>query len=357
MPEIESVEARTQVLVVDDDPDVTSVVQRFLKKRGYDVLTAASGEEALASLRSHVPALMLLDVGLPGMNGIDVLEALPNALDADTVLTVIMMTGESDAATAAACMQRGAMDYLVKPVTLQDLERAVTRATARRTQAVTLKEGHEWLGEEVRRSSDELQKAYTRLENLSQATLEALVSVLEAKSSHLAGHSARVATFAATVATEFGMSDEDVEQVRRAGRLHDLGMIGIRESTVDTKGKLSAEDFEHIKEHVAIGVRILQPFDHLGPIVDMIRTHHENWDGTGYPQGLKGAAIPLGGRIIRAAEVYDALTTQRQYQEPMPPEEALKRMIAMAGTILDPSVMDALKVAVSRKRVLEFLED
>ena len=129
-------------------------------------------------------------------------------------------------------------------------------------------------------------------------------------------------------------------------------MIGIRESVIDQEGKVSAEDFDHIKTHVAIGVRILTPFPHLGPIVDMVRTHHENWDGSGYPGGLKGEAIPLGGRIIRAAEAYDAVTTWRPYQMAVKPEEAMTHMYSMVGKTLAPDVMRALEAAVQRRRTL-----
>ena len=189
------------------------------------------------------------------------------------------------------------------------------------------------------------------------ATLEALVNALEAKNAFLAGHSARVAAVAATIASALQLPDDDVEQIRVAGRLHDLGMIGIREAVLNKEGPLSDEEYEHIKEHVTIGSRILAPLAHLGRIVDYVRSHHERWDGTGYPDGLTGEMIPIGARVIGVSEVYDALTTSRPYQEKLAPEEAVDRMGLLAGKVLDPAVMEALRTAVGTRQTLVFIDD
>ena len=138
------------------------------------------------------------------------------------------------------------------------------------------------------------------------------------------------------IAAELGLDDEQVEQVRMAGRLHDIGKIGIREEILNKQGPLTADEYEHVKQHVVIGSQILAPLAHLGDIIAFVRSHHERWDGQGYPDGLQGEEIPLGARILAAAEIYDALTTSRPYQEKMPPEVAVERMRDLAGTVLDP---------------------
>jgi putative nucleotidyltransferase with HDIG domain len=171
------------------------------------------------------------------------------------------------------------------------------------------------------------------------------------------GHSARVADLAATVASQLGLEDEEVEHVRVAGRLHDVGKIGTREAVLNKQGPLTPEEFEHVKQHVLIGSQILAPLPHLEHAIAMVRSHHERWDGTGYPDGLRGEEIPLGARIIGAAEVYDALCTSRPYQEKLAPEDAVKRMADLSGTVLDPKVYDALLGVVSRRRTLVFLDD
>ena len=209
-----------------------------------------------------------------------------------------MLTAVNDANTAALCMQRGAMDYLVKPVDLQDLERAIGRALARRRDLIEQAETQAWLKQEIVQRGAELRRERGNLERISVATLEALVNALEAKDAYLRGHSARVADLSAMIAAEMGLSDEQIEMVRTAGRLHDIGKIGIREAVLHKHGPLSEEEFDHVKTHVLIGAQILAPLHHLREVISYVRSHHERHDGTGYPDGLVGEAIPIGARIL-----------------------------------------------------------
>jgi putative nucleotidyltransferase with HDIG domain len=233
----------------------------------------------------------------------------------------------------------------------------VQRALKRREMQLESRHLNQWLKEEVTTRTAELQRQHHRMERVSTATLEALVNALEAKDPYLRGHSARVADLSANVATEMGLNEEEVDRVRMAGRLHDLGKIGTRDAVVNKEGPLTPEEFEHVKQHVIIGAQILAPLVHLGDIVSMVKAHHERWDGTGYPDGLRGDDIPLGARIIAAAEVYDALTTSRPYQEKMSPELAVERIADLSGTVLDTSVYDALVRIVGRRQTLVFLDE
>ena len=194
-------------------------------------------------------------------------------------------------------------------------------------------------------------------ERISVATLEALVNALEAKDPHLRGHSARVADLSASVAAQLGCSDEAVEAIRTGGRLHDIGKIGIREEILNKQGPLTDTEFEHVKQHVLVGSQILAPLVHLRDVITFVRSHHERWDGGGYPDRLAGEAIPLGARIIGAVEIYDALTTSRPYQEKMPPEIAVERMRDLAGSMLDPAVHEALATVIGHRQALVFLDD
>jgi HD-GYP domain-containing protein (c-di-GMP phosphodiesterase class II) len=159
------------------------------------------------------------------------------------------------------------------------------------------------------------------------------------------------------IAAEMGLSDEVVEEVRTAGRLHDIGKIGVREEILGKEGPLTTEEYEQVKHHVVVGSQILAPLAHLGEIIGFVRSHHERWDGQGYPDKLRGEEIPLGARILGAAEIYDALTTSRPYQEKMPPDMAVERMRDLAGTVLDQAVFRALEAAVKRRHTLVFLDD
>lgn len=342
------------VLVVDDEEPIRNALRKYLKQQQFEVHTASSGDEALQQLRLHKVALMLSDIRMPGTSGVDL---VPQALEIEPDLAILMLTAVNDATSAALCMQRGAMDYLTKPIELADLGRAVQRALKRREMQLENRHLNQWLKEEVTTRTAELQRERNRLERVSTATLEALVNALEAKDPYLRGHSARVADLSANVAAELGLAEDEVDRVRMAGRLHDLGKIGTRESVVNKEGPLTAEEFEHVKQHVIIGAQILAPLVHLGDVVAMVKSHHERWDGTGYPDGLRGEEVPLGGRVIAAAEVFDALTTARPYQEKMTPEQAVERMEDLSGTVLDPRVLEALKGIVGRRGTLIFLDE
>jgi putative two-component system response regulator len=315
------------LLVVDDEEAIRRSVRKYLVQLGYTVATAASGEEALALLGRQEVAGMLLDVNLPGINGVDL---VPRVLELEPDIAILMLTAVNDATSAALCMQRGALDYLVKPVDLAQLGRAIERA---------------------------LQKRHTREERISVATLDALVNALEAKDPYLRGHSARVADLSASVAAELGCDDGLIEAIRTAGRLHDIGKIGIREEVLNKQGPLTDQEYEHVKQHVLVGSQILAPLVHLKEVITYVRSHHERWDGFGYPDRLGGERIPLGGRVIAAAEIYDALTTSRPYQEKMLPEVAVERMRDLVGTVLDPAVYRALEAVVTHRQALVFLDD
>jgi putative nucleotidyltransferase with HDIG domain len=216
---------------------------------------------------------------------------------------------------------------------------------------------NQWLKEEVASRVAERRIEQANQERISVATLEALVNALEAKDPYFRGHSARVADLSAMVAAEHGCVDEQIESVRTGGRLHDIGKIGIREEILSKQGPLTDEEYDHVKQHVTVGSQILAPLVHLKDVIGFVRSHHERWDGLGYPDRLKGEEIPLGARIIGAVEIFDALTTVRPYQEKMPPEVAVERMRDLIGTVVDPAVHRALEAVVSHRQTLVFLDD
>jgi putative nucleotidyltransferase with HDIG domain len=192
---------------------------------------------------------------------------------------------------------------------------------------------------------------------LATRIAHALVNAMEAKSRYLRGHSDRVAASAAAIAEELGLRQEIVEQVRLAGWLHDVGKIGVRDEVLDKPGGLTAEEMRHVQEHVAIGVRILTPLEPFGPVLDFVAHHHERLDGSGYPHRLKGDAVSLGGRILGAADVLDALTSPRAYRDAMPLDEAFAFMASRGPDVVCPTVLPALERLVGTGQVLVFLND
>jgi cyclic di-GMP phosphodiesterase len=342
------------LLVVDDEEAIRNALRKFLAQQGYEVATAASGEEALEILQRQRITGILLDVNMPGISGV---ELVPQIMELEPTVAILMLTAVNDATSAALCMQRGAFDYLIKPIDLGHLGRAIHHALQRRHTLLEGQQINQWLKDEVAARVTERRVEQANQERISVATLEALVNALEAKDPYLRGHSARVADLSAMVAAQVGCTDEQIEAVRTGGRLHDIGKIGIREEILNKQGPLTEEEYNHVKQHVTVGSQILSPLVHLGDVIGFVRSHHERWDGTGYPDRLKGEAIPLGARIIGAVEIYDALTTARPYQERMDPQVGVDRMRGLVGTMIDPSVHQALEAVVSQRQALVFLDD
>jgi putative nucleotidyltransferase with HDIG domain len=341
------------LLVVDDEEAIRRSMRKYLTLQGYEVAVAASGEEALTVLGRQKIAALLLDVNLPGINGVDL---VPRVLELEPDAAILMLTAVNDATSAALCLQRGALDYLLKPVDLTHLGRVVQSALQKRHARLEDRHSGGWGGEIATRAAARRQEQANQ-ERISVATLDALVNALEAKDPYLRGHSARVADLSASVAAQLGCDDALVEAVRTAGRLHDIGKIGIREEVLNKQGPLTDPEYEHVKQHVLVGSQILAPLVHLKDVITYVRSHHERWDGFGYPDRLMGEQIPLGGRIIAAVEIYDALTTSRPYQEKMPPEIAVVRIRDLVGTVLDPAVYQALEAVVTQRQALVFLDD
>ena len=347
-------EGPVTVLVVDDEDGIRNALKRFLTGQGYEVALASTGDEAIAVLQRQKVTCVLLDVNLPGASGVDL---VPRILEAEPDAAVLMLTAVNDATAAALCMQRGAFDYLTKPIDLDVLARAIQRALNRRHTRLEDQQINRWLKEEVAARTAEVRAERANLERISVATLEALVNALEAKDPYLRGHSARVADLAATIAAEMGFDDEQIERVRTGGRLHDIGKIGIREEILNKQGPLTDEEYEHVKQHVVVGSQILGPLVHLQEVIAFVRSHHERWDGHGYPDRLEAERIPYGARIIGAVEIYDALTTSRPYQEKMPAETAVERMRDLTGSVLDPAVHRALEMVIRHRPTLTYLDE
>jgi HD-GYP domain-containing protein (c-di-GMP phosphodiesterase class II) len=187
-------------------------------------------------------------------------------------------------------------------------------------------------------------------------TVQALVRAQEAKDPFLRGHSDRVADLASSIASALGLPDEQVDVIRMAAHVMDVGKIGIRESVLNKPGALTAEEFEHVKTHVTMSLEILSAIKPLQEALDPVRHHHEHFDGTGYPGGLAGEQISLGGRILHAADTYDALTSRRPWRDPMSPADAIAFLEERSGRLLDPQVFAALRGIVTRRKTLSFLD-
>lgn len=348
--------ATRRLLVVDDEEGVRLALCRFLRSRGFDVTAADSGSAALELLASDRFQLMICDVRMPGLSGIDL---VPQALDLDAELAILMLTGVNDAPTAAEAFTHGAMDYLIKPVELPALQHAVERALHRRELVVERRDIEAMVRDQVVLRTEQLEAEKAALHQLTVRVAETLINAMEAKDVFLRGHSQRVAELGASMASVLGLDDDTIEHVRLAGRLHDVGRIGIREAVLNKPGKLTPEEVAHIRDHVRIGMEILAPLAHLGVVLRFVQDHHERWDGTGYPNRLSGEEASIGGRILCAADAFDAITSRRAWREPMSAEQTIAYLADYSGTLLDPQVYDALReVVMGRKSIaLTFIDD
>ncbi len=344
----------TRLLVVDDEEPIRTAISRFLRSCGYEVASAGSGNDALELLGHEKFMLMLCDIRMPGMTGLTLLD---HATTNDSDLAVVMLSAVNDATTATDALAKGAYDYLVKPVELPDLRDAVARALHRRTLRLEQRRVEQLIRDEVALRTAELEREQDALRSMTVNIAETLINAMEAKSIYLRGHSQRVAELAVSIADTMALDADTIEAVRLAGRLHDVGKIGIREHVLDKPGRLTPEEFDHVKDHVRIGMEILAPLRHLGVVLDFIRDHHEHYDGSGYPNGVAGERISLGGRILAAADAFDALTSKRAYREPMTARETIEYLGQQTGTLLDCAVYDALREVVLRGKTLVFIDD
>ena len=351
---MQQVRVPDRILVVDDEATVRETLETHLTHRGYEVLTVGAGEEALGILARQKISCMVADARLFGTpNG----ELLSRSLERDPNLAILVSSTTVDVEEAVRYLQYGAMDYLRKPIDLAMLEAALQRALRRRAELMRDRGVARILKEEVVNVGAELARERAKVKGLAVATLEALVAVVEARDPWFSGHSLRVAELAASIAAETGRTDEEVERVREAGLLHDIGMIAVPEGLLSKQGSLTPAEFEEVKRHTVVGSQILAPLPHLSGVSSFVRGHHERWDGKGYPDGLAGEAIPWGARLIASAEIYDALATARPYREQLAPELAVERMRALIGSVLAPEVHRALTAVVESGAALVFVSD
>jgi len=336
----------TRVLIVDDEETIRLALRKFLRSRGFEVEIAGSGDQALEILDGQSFSLMLCDVRMPGMTGVQV---VPEARARDEDLAIIMLTAVNDAATATEVLAAGASDYLMKPVELADLQQAVDRALHKRAELIEKRRVDKLIREEVALRTAELEQEKESLRLMTVSIAETLINAMEAKDVYLRGHSQRVAELAGQLAEDLGLDETVCEDLRVAGRLHDVGKIGIREAILNKPGSLTREEFEHVQQHVRIGLDILEPLFHIQQPLKYIEHHHEHWNGAGYPLGLAGEAIPLGARILCAADTFDALTSKRAYREPLEPMAAIEHLKVDVGKQFDPCVYDALVRVITRR--------
>jgi putative nucleotidyltransferase with HDIG domain len=326
-----------RVLVVDDETHVRAMIGSTLERRGYEVQLASNGREALEILAEHSFDLVLTDIVMQDVNGIALLERLhaqqPN-------LPVVMVTAIHDISVAIDSMRRGAYDYLLKPFEREHLLNTVRRALNHRQ---SLEESHNYqqsLEQMVRARTEMLRHAMEDLEHSYDVTLEALGDALDLKDSETEGHSKRVTAYTIALARAMGIVPGEIKVIARGAFLHDVGKMAIPDKILRKAGSLTGEEQTVMREHCSRGYQMLRKIPFLSEAAEIVYCHQEHFDGTGYPNGIRGREIPIGARIFAVADTLDAITSDRPYRKSRSFDAAREEILRCSGTQFDPTVVE-----------------
>ena len=329
------------LLIIDDDISVREILKDYLEEEGHSCREAEDGEAGLARVGETEPELVLLDVHMPGMNGIEVLRRLRSA---HPDVLIVMVTSVDELQTVRESLRAGAYDYLIKPVHIDELLSVVDKALDHSRLAREHREYHERLEQEVHERTKELKHALDRIEATYGDTILALGSALETRDVETQAHSLRVAHYTLMLTRGLGItSQKRLTDIERGAYLHDIGKIGVPDRILLKPGALDEDEWKLMKRHPAIGARLLAGIEFLADAVPIVEHHHERWDGGGYPGALGGAEIPLEARAFAIADTLDAITSDRPYRAGRPISVARQIIREESGTQFDPDVVGVLE--------------
>ena len=327
-------------VVADDEPRLRQVLVRVMKGEGFVCEEAGTGVEALAHLANAPTALLLTDLRMPEMDGMELLTAVH---DRYADVSVILITAVADVDVALKALTAGAVDYLTKPFHLDEVRARVSQAMEKRRLIMENRSYQAGLEERVTAQA-------RRIEELFLGGIQALVHALEVKDPYTRGHSIRVSRYSTAIARQIGLDGDTIRQVEIGGHVHDIGKIGVREEILNKEGALTDAEYAHVMTHPVVGWQILSPLlnDSLCAL-NMVRSHHERFDGKGVPDGLAGEAIPIEARLLAVADAFDAMTSGRAYRHHrMSRDDAVAELLRHQGTQFDPDmVAEFLKLAES----------
>src|SRR6266404_5045835 len=329
--------AKPRLLIVDDEVEVRSVLRDLLGDT-YECAEAASAEEALTQLRETNYELVISDITMSGMTG---LEMIPHVKVASPDTVIVMISGMQTIESAINALRLGAFDYLMKPFDLRQAEAAVARALEHHELVVAKQRYENHLEELVDQRTAELDRALDSLENAYRSTLQALTAALEARDAETHGHSERVVTFSLRLGREYGLNREQMKALEFGSLLHDIGKIGVPDSILRKPAKLTEEEWVRMREHPMHGQQILRGIEFLQGAARVVAQHHEKWDGSGYPLGLRVEDIDVCARIFSVADAFDAITSDRVYRKGKSYEAAAQELDEWAGKQFDPQVVKA----------------
>lgn len=339
-----------RILVVDDEPWITEVIVDQLLLEGFQSDATNDSSEVMDLLSAKHYDLAILDIHMPAPNGLTLLREIQAR---DPYMPVLMLTAFSDAETATQAMHDGASDYVVKPHHGAQLAMRIVRALERGQLLRERAEAQALLERRVDEQTRQLAQMLDRMTVTYQATVKALEATLDVRDQSAPGHCRRVARLAVQLARKMGVKGDDLMALEQGARLHDIGKLGIPDGILMKPGPLTEAEWQSMQKHPEIGRQIVAHIDFLASALPVIQHHHEHYDGSGYPDGLRGADIPLLARIFGVVDAFDAQTHIRPYNTVLTPQKALDNIRASAGTVFDPQVVDVFAALLSEQAVLD----
>ncbi|MBI4686842.1 MAG: response regulator [Nitrospirae bacterium] len=327
---------KEKVLVIDDELMPRYSMQQVLKDR-YSVLTATGGIEGLESLENEPPDLVVLDIKMPDMDGVTVLREIKKR---HPDIEVVLLTAYASIESARDAVRFGAIDYLMKPFDKDDLLNVVERGLKKKREREIRRLEHEELLGKTGILERQIVEVKQNLMMSYEGTVKALLLAIDAKDQYTAGHSEHVARLSHAIGEAMGLPEEAVESLRQSALIHDIGKIGVDETILKKRGPLIDEEFKEIRRHPEIGGRIVSAIPFLEEATMVIVYHHEKFNGTGFPAGLKGEEIPPMARIVTVADAIDAMMRDRPYRKRLPADKILSELLEGSGTQFDPAVVD-----------------
>jgi putative two-component system response regulator len=331
-------------LIVDDEMLNVALLKQMLERWGcLNLVSTTDGREAAALFAKERPDIVLLDLMMPGRDGFQVMQDLQAMIPAGSFLPIIVLTADITPEAKRRALDEGAQDFLTKPFNPTELFLRVRNLLQTRKLHLQIQNQNQILDTRVQERTRDLELAKLDVEKSQIEVLERLARAAEFRDDDTGQHTYRVARMAALLAQTLNLPDEWVELIRHAAPLHDVGKISIADGILLKPGKLTDEEFETMRAHTTTGAMLLSGGrSDLVQMADSIAlTHHERWDGRGYPQGISGHDIPIEGRILAVADVFDALTHQRPYKKAWPVEEAVAEIARQSGKQFDPRIVDA----------------
>lgn len=326
-----------RILIADDEEMIQSILAQRLAKEGYNCVTANNGKEALDYFYRADFSLIISDIKMPEMNG---LELLKNVRAVRPSTMFIIMTGYPDIDMAVDAIRLGVTDFIIKPAELDLVVFSVKKALEQKKMEEHVESDYRNLKILLEERTAKLQEGLLILKKNQLDSVMALAGTIDAKDPYTRGHSERVRGMSVRIGAKLGFKEEKLESLVSGALLHDIGKIGIRDEILQKKGQLNLEEYRYVQQHTLIGVKIVEGIDFFKDKIAMIRNHHERYDGSGYPDGLVGEVIPLEARIIAVPDAFDAMTSLRPHRRALPLENVLVEMENGKGKQFDPHILE-----------------